>query len=64
MILLPPAEPVAMTSSPVSMFSTIEEQMDDCGRLPGRIKLMGLAYTSALIKGIGPLQNIPRSQMS
>lgn len=53
MILLPPAEPVAMTSSPVSMFSTMDEQMELWGRLPGRIKLIGLAWTSQHAQRLG-----------
>jgi hypothetical protein len=41
MMRLPPAEPVAMVTSPVSRSSAMLLEMDDCGRLPGRIKLAG-----------------------
>jgi len=43
MIRDPPAAPVAMMSWPVSKSSTMEEEMEDWGRFPGRIKLMGEA---------------------
>lgn len=47
MILDPPADPVAMTNSPVSAFSTMELQMEDWGRLPPWMKLIGeAAYLS------------------
>lgn len=41
MILLPPAEPVAMVTSPVLRFSAMLLAMEDWGRFPGRMKLMG-----------------------
>lgn len=41
MILLPPAEPVAMVISPVSMSSAMQLAMEDCGRFPGAMKLEG-----------------------
>ena len=36
----PPAEPVAMSRSPVSMSSAMEEAMEDVGRLPGLMKFV------------------------
>lgn len=41
MILLPPADPVAIVTSPVFRSSAILLEIEDCGLLPGAIKLDG-----------------------
>ena len=61
MILEPPADPVAVTNSPVTRSSAMEEDIDDWGRFPGKMKFAGEGAKPNEFDDPGPIECEPTS---